>query len=145
MLAPVTVFELNATGHLNKYLRLNFDATVPYFGDKHLPYAILAIVVFTVFVLLPTLLMILYPFRWFQKFLTLFTFRWYILHTFMDTFQGCYKDGTEPSTWDCRWFASVLLLVRILAYVMGAITLNSLYFTYFSSNGCCAVLYSTAL
>ena len=22
----------------------------------------------------------------------------------LDSFQGCYKDGTEPGTFDCRWF-----------------------------------------
>ena len=50
--------------------------------------------------------------------------RWYILHTFMDTFQGCYKDGTESGTRDCRWFISVYFLVRLLAILIGAVALN---------------------
>ena len=132
LLTPVKVYQLNSTGHLTHSWRLYYDATVPYFGERHLPYAILAIAMLTLFVLLPTLLLILYPFCWFQKFLNLFPFRWYILHTFMDTFQGCYKDGTEPGTRDCRWFASVYFIVRLSAATLAAITLNVVFFHFTS-------------
>ena len=115
LLFPVSVYQLNSTGHVTHSWRLYFNATVPYFGEKHLPYAILAIAVLSLFALLPTLLLMIYPFRWFQKLLNLFPFRWYILHTFMDTFQGCYKNETEPGTRDCRWFASIYFLLHLLA------------------------------
>ena len=36
-----------------------------------------------------------------------------MLHVFMDSFQGCYKDGTEPGTRDCRWFSAVPFIIRI--------------------------------
>ena len=94
LLAPVKIFQLNSTGHLAHSWRLYYDATVPYFGETHLPYVLLAIAVLTFFVILPTLLLIVYPFHWFQKLINVFPFRWCILHTFMDIFQGCYKDGT---------------------------------------------------
>jgi hypothetical protein len=32
----------------------------------------------------------------------------------IDAFQGHYKDGTEPGTRDCRWFAGIYFLGRIL-------------------------------
>ena len=67
LLAPVSVYQLNSTGHLTHSWRLYYNASVPYFGETHLPYAILAITVLTLFVLLPTLLLIIYPFHWFQK------------------------------------------------------------------------------
>ncbi len=122
LLAPVVVYQLSSSGKLIYSWRLYYDATVPYFGERHLPYAIPAITVLTLFVILPTLLLILYPFRCFQKFLNLFPFRWYILHTFMDTFQGCYKDGTEPGTRDCRWFASVPFLFHFTAMAIAVLT-----------------------
>ena len=128
LLIPVQVFQLNSTGHLTYSWRLYYDATVPYFGHRHLPYAILALAVLVVFVLLPVLLLILYPFHWFQKILNLFHFRLHILHTFMDSFQGCYKDGTEPGTRDCRWFSSVFLITRCLLMGIGMYTANSTYF-----------------
>ncbi len=131
LLVPVQVFQLNSTGHLSTSWRLYYDATIPYFGERHLPYAILAIAVLTIFVLLPVLLMILYPFGWFHKVLNLFPFRWYILHTFVDTFYGCYKDGTEPNTRDCRWFASVFFLCRIFLLVIAMNIFNSMYYPFF--------------
>ena len=128
LLAPVKVYHLNYSGHYTYSLNLYYDATIPYFGHRHLPYAILAISVLVIFVLLPVSLLILYPFRWFQKFLNLFPLRWYILHTFMDSFQGIYKDGTEPGTRDCRWFASILFITRLILLLVGGCTLNATYF-----------------
>ena len=48
----------------------------------------------------------------------------------MDSFQGCYKDGTEPGTRDCRWFASLFLAIRFLQFITGAYTLGVLFYTY---------------
>ena len=128
LLAPVKVYQLNSTGHMTHSWRLYYDATLHYFGKEHLPYAITAIVVFTFFVLLPALLLVLYPLHCFQKFLNLFPIRWYILHTFVDMFQGCYKDGTEPGTRDWRWFASFYFLIRLLAMAIGALICDLMYF-----------------
>ena len=128
LLTPVQVYQLNSTKNLTTSLRLFYNASVPYLGKEHLPYAILGITVFLLSVLLPTILLTLYPFRWFQKFLNLFPVRWYILHTFMDSFQGCYKDGTQPGTRDCRWFSSLFFIVRFLIILIGLITLNLLFY-----------------
>ena len=99
--------------HYNYTLGLYYAADVKYLSrDEHLPYAILAIVSLFFFVFLPTLILTLYPFSLFQKFLNLFPFRWYILHTFVDSFCGCYKNGTQPGTRDYRWFASAFLIIR---------------------------------
>ena len=131
LLVPTRVYQLNpTTGNLTQSWRLYYDPTVPYFGKQHLPYAILAISVLTIFVILPAALLLLYPFRCFQKFLNLFPVRWYILHTFMDSFQGCYKDGTQPGTRDCRWFVLVFYMARICYLVVGVlyVTLNVLFY-----------------
>ena len=124
LLIPVKVYQLSSTMGFHYSWRLFYDATVPYFGDTHLPYAILAIVTLFLFVLIPMVIIILYPFKWFQKLLNIFPFRWYILHTFMDSFHGCYKNGMEPGTHDCRWFASLFCIVRFLLFLIGLYTLN---------------------
>ena len=129
LLLPTKVYQLNSTtGHLTHSWRLYYDPTVPYFGKQHLPYAILAVSVLTIFVLLPGAFLLLYPLRCFQKFLNLFPVRWYILHTFMDLFHGCYKDGTQPGTRDCRWFASVFFLARVCYPIVGGLTLNVMFY-----------------
>ena len=38
----------------------------------------------------------------------------YALHTFVDAFQGHYKDSTESGTCDCQWFAGIYFLSQIL-------------------------------
>ena len=96
---------------------LYYDGSVEYFGADHLPYAVLAITVLLVFTVLPILLLCLYPCRWFQKFLNSCHLRSQALHTFMDSFQGCYKDGTN-GTRDCRYFAVIYLIVRVAVYLL---------------------------
>ena len=70
----------------------------------------------TFFVLTPGILLLLYPLRLFERFLNLFPIPWHILHTFVDSYQGCYKDGTEPGTRDCRGFASLFFVFFICIY-----------------------------
>ena len=128
LLVPVKVYQLSSSKDFNYTWRLYYDATVPYFGETHLPYAILAIAILFFFVLLPVLLLILYPCSCFHKLLNRFPFRWYILHTFVDSFHGCYKNGTEPGTLDCRWFASCFFIARFVLFSIGLATFSSIYF-----------------
>ena len=127
LLVPMRVFQLNSIGGHNYTFRLYYDPTVPYLGRSHLPYAITAIVVLVLFVLTPGILLLLYPLRLFQRFLNLFPIRWHILHTFVDSYQGCYKDGTEPGTRDCRGFASLFFLLRLLVMFIYAFSKDSAF------------------
>jgi len=104
---------------------LYYDATIEYFGDKHFPYAILALFVMLVFILFPILLLLLYPMRFFQRCLNCCRVRWHALHIFIDAFQGCYKDGTNE-TRDCRYFATALLIVRIMFLIIFALSPTAL-------------------
>ena len=128
LLAPVRVYQFSSSKDFSYTWQLYYDASVPYFGEKHLPYAILAIATLFFFVLLPVLILILYPYSCFQKLLNMFPFRWYILHTFVDSFHGCYKNGTEPGTRDCRWFASFFFIMRFSLFFVAGITFTSVYF-----------------
>ena len=98
LLTPVKVYNLYDTGNWTYSYRLFYDPTVPYFGLRHLPYAIIAVMVIVLFTIIPVFVLILYPFRSFQKFLNLFPIRWYILRTVVESFYGSYKDGTQPGT-----------------------------------------------
>ena len=75
----------------------------------------------------PTVVLVLYPLRFFQRFSTYTSINWCFIHVFVDSFQGCYKDGTEPGTFDCRWFSVLMLLTRSLLY---AFTLSAMCFIY---------------
>ena len=139
LLVPTQIYHLYGDTY-NYTLGLYYSADIEYFGREHLPYGILAIVVLCVFVILPVAVLALYPFAFFQKFLNLFPVRWYILHTFVDSFQGCYKDGTEPGTHDYRWFSAVYLILRFTAFLLYGIMLDVQYFSL-----CCLLLLFTLL
>ena len=106
---------------------LLYDPSIKYLHSEHIPYAILALSVITVFVLLPPLLLLLYPTRLFRKCLNCCGFRrWDILHLVMDIFQGWYKNGTE-GTYDYRPFSALYMIMRI---VLSCAYLKLLVFNY---------------
>ena len=94
-----------------------YDASIGYFSVQHLPFALLAIFVLCVFVVLPALVLLLYPTRIFQRSLGCCRVRWHALHAFADTFNGYYKNGTE-GTRDYRFFAGLYIFFRLLPLLL---------------------------
>ena len=108
------VQSYNSTGDLvpNSTVLL-YDRSVPFLHSQHIPYIVIALSVIVTFILLPPLLLLLYPTRLFKRLLNCCGFRrWDILHMIMDTFQGWYKDGTE-GTYDYRPLSALYMLLRI--------------------------------
>ena len=87
-------------------LSLFYNATVPYFSTEHLPFAILGIFILTTFIVLPVLVLLLYPTRVFQRCIGCCSTRWHALDAFVDAFQGCYKNGTN-GTPDWQYFSGL--------------------------------------
>ena len=113
LLFPVSV--KNSYGHRLQYVPL-YDASTPYFSNNHKPFMILAIVMLTVFNLLPLLFLLLYPLKIVQRCLGRLPLRCVsFLNTFADAFQGCYKNGTG-GTADCRCFAGLYLVFRVVLF-----------------------------
>ena len=127
LLLPTKIYQL---GSNRSMFGLYYTPSVVYFGREHLPYAITAIIFITLFITVPTIILLLYPFGSYHKFLSLFPFNWHFLHAFVDSFQGCYKDGTEPGTFDCRWFSSMALLLRPVFFIIFGLTLSNMFFIY---------------
>ena len=117
LLFPVQVCDTSSNGSC-KWAVFN-DASIPYFGRKHLPYAVTAALVIVALVIVPSILLTLYPFAACQKCLTVLPRRWRIvLHVFIDSFQGCYKNGTDPNTKDYRWVSGIPFLLRLAIVFM---------------------------
>ena len=108
-----------------------YDSSYKYFSKEHLPYyAITAIMIFLVFILSPLMLLCLYPMSCFQRCLSFCRLNNHILCTFVDAFQGHFKDGTESGTHDYRWFAGAYFLGRIIVlYIILAIVEDSTIYT----------------
>jgi len=80
-------------------------------------------------VVLPTLLLGLYPFQFFQKGVNMLPNRWQIvLHTCVDTVQNSFKDGTDRNTRDYRWFSSSFFIVRVEMFIAYCLSYTSMYF-----------------
>ncbi len=105
-------FAVSHTSHT-----IFYDPTLTLFSNKHLPYAILAITMSTIYVILPCVVLVLYPTRIFQKCLNHCGIKLHAIHAFADAFNGCYKNGTN-GTCDCRCFAGFYLFIRIVALVI---------------------------
>ena len=115
----------DVTGKALKKNYVLLDTSIEYFGSEHLPFAVFAIFVITVFVLLPfLLLLLLYPCCCFQKCLNYFGWMCQTLHILMDAFQGSYR--IEPR--DCRYFSAFYLLLRMLVIVQVQIFTSAVLF-----------------
>ena len=57
-----------------------------------------------------------YPCQCFSRFLNSYHLQRKALQTFMDAFQGCYKDGTN-GTKDCRYFSALYPIARVVAFI----------------------------
>ena len=104
LLSPTVLYNID--GRIDDKLFLYLAGDVEYFGSDHMPYAILALFFSTVFLLIPGLLLFFYPCRLFQHFLNKIHCNFIALRTFMDVFQGHYKDGTN-NTHDYLFFSGI--------------------------------------
>ena len=108
--ADIMTVSVAETPNREKHLYFYYDANLDYLRGQHLIFALLSLLLCFVFVILPFLLLVLYPFRCFHRFLNLLKLRCQALHIFGDVFQGSYK--LEPH--DLRIFSAFHLLIRLL-------------------------------
>ena len=97
---------------------LYYDPTIECLTLEFSIFAAIAGCVLVVFIICPTILLILYPTKLFRRCFTCCGFRrWHALHIFMESFQGQYKDGTN-GTRDFRMASATFLILRILTMTM---------------------------
>ena len=123
LFAPTKIWSKNGSIEITSYFNANIKLQT---NGKEIFALTCAILISLIFVILPTVLLLLYPCRCFQKsFTRCGCLRFRFLHFLMDSFLGSYKDGTN-GTWDCRHFAFAFLLTRIAICVQYVAT----YFHY---------------
>ena len=128
ILTPVKVHYFVTPDKINHTLRLYYDPTVEYFSIEHRVYAIAALSIVFICILMPAIFFLLYSLSFFQRIISLLPLRWQLfLHTLVDAVQGCYKDGTESGIRDCRWYNLIIIYaIRFLLVVAYGCTLSSL-------------------
>ncbi len=129
ILTPVGIHFLNSEGEKSFSYHLYSNASMTYLGRTHLPYAVVSLVAILAFVIIPGCILVIYPLKVFQRIVNVFPLHLQIfLHTYVDVFYGSYKDGTQDGGKDCRWFASLFFLLRLLLLLAYGYTLNITYF-----------------
>ena len=108
-----TSFKLLHPSHNGTSLKFYYDESLAYFGWPHGLAGSFAIIVLIVFVIIPTVYLLLYPFKFFQKFLEVCRLRTQLTDAVIDSLTGSFKNGLEK-TYDYRSFAGLYLLLRII-------------------------------
>ena len=127
-LVPITIYSyMEETGGLTTKHYLFNSPSAEYFSKGHLPFALMAITLSFVFFALPMVLLFVYPFAWFQKILNIIGLNSLTLRTFMEVYQGYFKDGTN-NTRDFRFFAGFLFLVPLILNLTFLLTKSSMYY-----------------
>ena len=128
LLTTVCVYTANNSGDVSvDCTHLYYSPEMKLFRGQHVLFGLSSIFVLIVFILLPLFLLILYPFRLFQRLLNWCGFHSQALHIFMDSFQGSLRDGTEGTT-DCRWYSSFYLIGRIAFILLASLTSSRYFF-----------------
>ena len=93
---------------------LNYDTSVDFFEKTHLKFGVFAIIILCTIGAIPPILLILYPFKWFQNLLNKCNLRGprRFLQVFVDAFQGSYKNNVKGYP-ERRYFAGVYFVFRI--------------------------------
>uniref|UniRef100_A0A1X7UTJ7 Uncharacterized protein n=1 Tax=Amphimedon queenslandica TaxID=400682 RepID=A0A1X7UTJ7_AMPQE len=105
-----TSFKILSFGHF--HAKFAFDEKQGYFQGWHVFAGFIAIIVLLFLIVLPTLCILFYPFKWLQKLLDCLHLRKQLLISLGDVFTGPYKNGTE-NTYDYRFMAGLYLLAKI--------------------------------
>ena len=123
------------TGVIAKYV-VSYEENVEYFSSRHVPFVLLAVLMLSIFNVLPAFFLIVYQCKCFQRLLG----RWrkisQLVHPFADSFQGCYRSGADGKA-DYRYFAGLLMVFRVVN-LASYVTLGSPQSWFLSSLICIA-------
>ena len=122
MLTSVVILQPSTIRNINRLPQKVIpavDSSILYFSGEHIAFAVIAIVIFVVAVLLPALILALYPVRRFRSLLFSIGFGGHSkagLNMFVEKFYCCYRDGLDGGK-DMRSFASLYFFIRIVGFI----------------------------
>lgn len=128
LLLAVPLYDISGT--VTNYV-LYYDGSVIAFGRHHWPYAILALVMLTLFTITPTVILFVYYSKPLRRILYKYGFYSKVLNTFVDIYQAGYKDGTGGGR-DCRFFAALYFIFRVLFTLFMAMVDINIMFAFMS-------------
>ena len=123
MVSVFTLLPVNLWDSNGKFIRkvLFIDGNVDFFGSYHLKFVALVFVLSTIFILLPMTFLLFHHTQLFQTLLRKCHLQWLALMTFIDIFQGHYKDGTN-GTHDLRFFSGIYFIFQLFLVIFRCLT-----------------------
>ena len=100
-----------AGDHVKVDTLLGFDTSIKFGSKYHLAFLIPSVLFFTVYSVLPTLLLTFYPFRFFRSCLSRCHLDFPSVHTFIERIYHCYRNGLDGGR-DLRIFSGLYFFVR---------------------------------
>ena len=128
ILVPTKVYTPQGDYSLYVYIY----PSLMYFKSSHFVYGLVTLALGTMVLMVPMVLLCLYPYRCFQRCLNHFHLRSLALNAFVDAFQGCYKDGTN-GTRDCRHFSVIHFLLRFKMLLLFGLTQKPLIYAFLAT------------
>ncbi len=111
LLKPVPLYDKYGNVTYTLFFAADFNV------GTYIPLAIISSIIIVITVFLPAVFLLFYQNRFFQRCLY---FKCVLIHELANITQGYFKNGTTPGTRDCRWFAGVYLLLRIIFIAFGS-------------------------
>ena len=115
IIAPTRTQFLSTIGNSSEMTK-SLDLSIEYFSREHLPFAIAAIFIFILFVILPAMLLALYPLKAFRRLLRkikLLNHHKAAFHLFVEKFYSSYRDSLDGGK-DMRSLASLYFFLRFI-------------------------------
>lgn len=96
-----------------KWTNLYYNASCSLFHKCHCPYAIITLTTVAVVIIIPSLYIFLHPCKIFHKYRCFQCHKLQLANEIAKIFYHSFKDGLNGTS-DCRWFAGIYLLMRIV-------------------------------
>ena len=132
LLSSTNIYIANSTHPFRTNVLVNFPS-IHMYEPKYIYYPLIGFVLLFCLGILPSLLLLLYPIRMFRvRLQRCCSQRWVIrLNTFVETFQGPFKDGCN-GTRDFRIFPGVIACLALFATILSCFRNGNKYANYLS-------------
>ena len=100
--------------YYNRTHHLYYNASCSMFQPCHRPYVYLTFSIIIIFILFPILYIFLHPCKLLHKCNFPMLRITLLPHEIAKKFHQSFKDGTQEGNIDCRWFAGIYLLIRVV-------------------------------
>ncbi len=118
LMTPQAVYTYQITGEfVREEFMLSIDLGIKFGSTQHLIFAVPSIFVFLIFCVLPTIMLIIYPFKVIRRCLARCKLDTIALKIFVEKYQGCYRDTLDGGR-DMRSLSGLYFFVRVLVIVV---------------------------